>query len=165
MRAYLLLLLTLFIYQNAKTQNVDSLLHIYESTATKNKAKLAITIGDSYISKNLDSSLYYFEKGIEISELQNEFEQLFNNHLGLSELMFKTGNKKLAFYHAKKAEEYNNNVEYDLNDVLYRYENHVLPAYDNYIEPVKGFADLIIPNNKQCKRALRVITSHLKSKI
>ena len=54
---------------------------------------------------------------------------------------------------------------YDLNDVLYRYENHVLPAYENYIEPVKGFADLIVPNNKQCKRALRVVISHLKSKL
>lgn len=54
---------------------------------------------------------------------------------------------------------------YDLDDVLYRYENHVLPAYENYIEPVKGYADLIIPNNKQCKRALRVMVSHLKSRI
>ena len=54
---------------------------------------------------------------------------------------------------------------YDLDDVLYRYENHVLPAYENYIEPVKGFADLIVPNNKQCKRALRVIISHFKSKL
>lgn len=54
---------------------------------------------------------------------------------------------------------------YDLDDVLYRYENHVLPAYEKYIEPVKGFADLIIPNNKYCKRALRVVISHLKSKM
>src|SRR5436190_19211896 len=41
------------------------------------------------------------------------------------------------------------NVErgYDLNDVLYRYHNHVMPVYESLIKPLKHQADLIIPNN------------------
>jgi uridine kinase len=54
---------------------------------------------------------------------------------------------------------------YDLNDVLYRYENHVMPAYERYIEPYKNEADFIIPNNQQFDVALDVICSFLKQKI
>ncbi len=54
---------------------------------------------------------------------------------------------------------------YDLNDVLYRYENHVMPAYERYIEPYKNEADFIIPNNQQFDVALEVICSFLKQKI
>jgi uridine kinase len=54
---------------------------------------------------------------------------------------------------------------YDLNDVLYRYENHVMPIYDSLIEPLKHQADLIIPNNNHFEHALhvlvRALTSHL----
>lgn len=50
---------------------------------------------------------------------------------------------------------------YDLNDVLYRYEHHVTPAFKNYIEPSKKWADLIIPNHDQFERALNVIVSFL----
>jgi len=53
---------------------------------------------------------------------------------------------------------------YDLDDVLYRYENHVMPAYDKYIGPYKTEADLVIPNNKNFDRALEVIHTYLASK-
>ncbi len=53
---------------------------------------------------------------------------------------------------------------YDLDDVLYRYENHVMPAYDKYIGPYKNEADLVIPNNKNFDRALDVIHSYLSIK-
>ena len=46
---------------------------------------------------------------------------------------------------------------YDLNDVLYRYENHVMPIYDSLIEPLKHQADLIIPNNDHFEHALHVL--------
>ncbi|MGB3545978.1 MAG: uridine kinase, partial [Saprospiraceae bacterium] len=36
---------------------------------------------------------------------------------------------------------------YPLEDVLYRYENHVLPAFESYIKPYTEEADLIINNN------------------
>jgi uridine kinase len=58
------------------------------------------------------------------------------------------------------------NVErgYDLDDVLYRYENHVMPTYMQYIAPHKQTADLIVQNNKDFSIALDVIAVFLKNK-
>ena len=50
---------------------------------------------------------------------------------------------------------------YDLEDVLYRYEHHVTPAYKKYIEPSRDYADLIIPNHENFDIALNVITAFL----
>ncbi|MEQ9466127.1 MAG: uridine kinase [Ekhidna sp.] len=50
---------------------------------------------------------------------------------------------------------------YDLEDVLYRYEHHVTPAYKKYIEPSRDCADLIIPNHENFDVALKVITAFL----
>ncbi|GAB4328103.1 MAG: uridine kinase [Flammeovirgaceae bacterium] len=59
------------------------------------------------------------------------------------------------------------NVErgYSLEDVLYRYEHHVMPSYEKYILVHKDEADIIIPNNKDFKKALDVVSTYLKSKI
>ncbi|NMM47424.1 uridine kinase [Marinigracilibium pacificum] len=54
---------------------------------------------------------------------------------------------------------------YDLDDVLYRFENHVGPTYEKYIAPYKSDADLIIPNITHFDSALEVITSFIKNKI
>jgi len=54
---------------------------------------------------------------------------------------------------------------YDLNDVLYRYHNHVMPVYESFIEPLKHQADLIIPNNQHFNRALDLLTLALKGKL
>ena len=54
---------------------------------------------------------------------------------------------------------------YDLEDVLYRYEHHVLPTYEKYIEPLKHSADLIIPNNIGFDKALSVLVAYLKQRI
>lgn len=54
---------------------------------------------------------------------------------------------------------------YGLDDVLYRYEKHVVPAYERYIEPFKYDADLIVPNNLHFKKALNVLSVFLKSKL
>ena len=54
---------------------------------------------------------------------------------------------------------------YDLDDVLYRYLNHVAPTYEKYIKPYKHDADLIIPNNHQFERGLEVLISFLDTKI
>ena len=50
---------------------------------------------------------------------------------------------------------------YPLEDVLYRYENHVLPAFEKYIKPYQDQADLIINNNKQLHMGLRVVQGFL----
>ena len=53
---------------------------------------------------------------------------------------------------------------YDLDDVLYRYEMHVMPTYEKYIKPFKNEADLIVPNNLSFDRALDVIRTYLRYK-
>ncbi|WP_367389648.1 uridine kinase [Lewinella sp. LCG006] len=50
---------------------------------------------------------------------------------------------------------------YPLEDVLYRYENHVLPAFEKYIKPYQDEADLIINNNVQLHMGLRVVQGFL----
>jgi uridine kinase len=59
------------------------------------------------------------------------------------------------------------NVErgYDLNDVLYRYEKHVMPVYESFIQPLKATADFIIPNNNNFETALGVIVESLKNRL
>lgn len=54
---------------------------------------------------------------------------------------------------------------YDLEDVLYRFENHVMPTYDKYLKPLKNSADLIIPNNANFNNALNVLTCFLKQRL
>lgn len=54
---------------------------------------------------------------------------------------------------------------YDLEDVLYRYEKHVVPTYEKYIAPFKSDADVIIPNNLHFEKALQMLVVFLKSKI
>ncbi len=50
---------------------------------------------------------------------------------------------------------------YDLNDVLYRYKNHVTPAFKSYTEPSKDWADLVIPNHDDFGTALSVVSTFL----
>ena len=54
---------------------------------------------------------------------------------------------------------------YDLTDVLYRYENHVMPVYETFIQPLKSTAHFIIPNNRDFDVALEVITDSLKKRL
>ena len=54
---------------------------------------------------------------------------------------------------------------YDLEDVLYRYEYHVMPTYDKYIKPYKKDADLIIPNHTDFGEALEVLSSFIRTKV
>jgi len=54
---------------------------------------------------------------------------------------------------------------YDLTDVLYRWENHVFPTYEQYIKPSKVDADLIVPNNRNFHKGLEVVKAFLKSKL
>lgn len=53
---------------------------------------------------------------------------------------------------------------YPLEDVLHRYEYHVLPAYRSYIEPFKRQADLVINNHLHYDTALDVISALIKVK-
>ncbi len=52
---------------------------------------------------------------------------------------------------------------YDLDDVLYRYQHHVMPVYESLIDPLKYHCDLVIPNNLHFDRALDVLVGYLKT--
>lgn len=54
---------------------------------------------------------------------------------------------------------------YDLDDVLYRYQNHVMPVYESLIDPLKHRADMVIPNNSQFNKALDLLTLAIKAKL
>lgn len=54
---------------------------------------------------------------------------------------------------------------YDLSDVLYRWEHHVAPTYEQFIRPTKETADLVVNNNENFENGLWVLTTFLKSLI
>jgi uridine kinase len=54
---------------------------------------------------------------------------------------------------------------YDFHDVIYRFENHVMPVYESIIKPLKHNADLIIPNNQNFEKALDLLALGLRSKL
>jgi uridine kinase len=54
---------------------------------------------------------------------------------------------------------------YDLKDVLYRYQNHVMPVYESLIEPLRHSSDFVIPNNHNFTQALDLLTLALKAKL
>ena len=54
---------------------------------------------------------------------------------------------------------------YPLDDVLYRYENHILPAFEKYILPYRDDADIVINNNDNFDQGLEVVKGYLKNKL
>ncbi len=54
---------------------------------------------------------------------------------------------------------------YPLDDVLYRYEHHVLPTFEKYILPFKPTADLIINNNDTFDAAANVFKGFIREKL
>lgn len=54
---------------------------------------------------------------------------------------------------------------YPLDDVLYRYEHHVLPTFEKYIQPYIEACDLIINNNAQFSNGMNVIQGFLRDRL
>jgi len=54
---------------------------------------------------------------------------------------------------------------YGLEQILYQYENHVMPNYQRYILPHRNHADLVINTDRSIDTALSMVTSYLKTKI
>lgn len=52
---------------------------------------------------------------------------------------------------------------YPLEDVLYRYEHHVLPTFERYIKPYMDEADLVVNNNQKFDWGLEILTGYLRS--
>lgn len=51
---------------------------------------------------------------------------------------------------------------YPLDDVLYRYQHHVSPAFDQYTKPYMEISDLIINNHIYFDESLRVLRGFMK---
>jgi uridine kinase len=54
---------------------------------------------------------------------------------------------------------------YPIDDVLYKYQHHVLPSYERYILPYKEDADIVINNNRDFSGGLAVISGFIRSKL
>ncbi|MDX9749776.1 MAG: hypothetical protein RBT71_01670 [Flavobacteriales bacterium] len=52
---------------------------------------------------------------------------------------------------------------YGREDVLYQWENHVMPAYRNYLLPYRHLCDLHVVNEQSFARAVPVLCAHLRS--
>ena len=48
---------------------------------------------------------------------------------------------------------------YPIDDVLYRYKHHVLPAYEEFIVPFRSHADLIVNNSSTVRKAVDVLVA------
>lgn len=59
----------------------------------------------------------------------------------------------------------NTERNYPLDDVLYRYEHHVLPCYERYIKPYIRSLDVIINNNYNFEAGLDLVVGFLRDKI
>ncbi|OYX26955.1 MAG: uridine kinase [Flavobacteriales bacterium 32-35-8] len=53
----------------------------------------------------------------------------------------------------------------DLDEVLTRYLNTLKPMHDQFIEPTKEYADIIIPNNKYNTVAIDIVRSIIHQKL
>lgn len=53
----------------------------------------------------------------------------------------------------------------DLNEVLVRYQNTLKPMHDQFIEPMKEYADIIIPNNKYNTVAINIVKTIINDKL
>ncbi|MEJ1223342.1 uridine kinase [Sediminicola sp. 1XM1-17] len=53
----------------------------------------------------------------------------------------------------------------DLDEVLTRYQNTLKPMHNQFIEPTKEFADIIIPNNKYNTVAVDIVRTIINEKL
>ncbi len=51
---------------------------------------------------------------------------------------------------------------YPVEDVLYRYERHVFPAYQAYIAPFRDAADIVINNTEHFEGGLRILSGFIR---
>jgi uridine kinase len=54
---------------------------------------------------------------------------------------------------------------YEISDVLYRFENHVMPSYNRYIGLYKNQAQIVVNNESDCEKAVDVVVGFLREKL
>ena len=53
----------------------------------------------------------------------------------------------------------------DIDEVLYRYQNTLKPMHQQFIDPTKEFADIIIPNNNYNNVAVDIVRTIVKDRL
>jgi len=53
----------------------------------------------------------------------------------------------------------------DIDEVLNRYQTTLKPMHDQFIEPMKAYADIIIPNNKHNTVAVNIVKTIINDKL
>ena len=53
----------------------------------------------------------------------------------------------------------------DLDEVLLRYQSTLKPMHQQFIEPMKEYADLIIPNNKYNTVAINIVKTIINERL
>ncbi|MBC7409695.1 MAG: uridine-cytidine kinase [Arcicella sp.] len=53
----------------------------------------------------------------------------------------------------------------EVEEVIYRWNNHVEPAFQKYVKPYRKHSDIVIPNNVHFEKGLEVLVGYLRSKI
>ena len=53
----------------------------------------------------------------------------------------------------------------DLNEVLERYQNTLKPMHQEFIEPTKNFADIIIPNDNYNNVAIEIVRTVINERL
>ena len=54
---------------------------------------------------------------------------------------------------------------YPIEDVLYRYEKHVMPTFERYIEPYMEEADIVVNNNSHFSVGLEMVKGFIQNKL
>ena len=52
---------------------------------------------------------------------------------------------------------------YPLDDVLYRYEHHVMPAFEQFIKPFAPTADIVVNNNSVFEKGLQMVKGFIRN--
>ena len=58
-----------------------------------------------------------------------------------------------------------NYADGDLDEVLQRYQNTLKPMHEQFIEPMKEYADIIIPNNKYNTVAVNIVRTIINERL
>jgi uridine kinase len=53
----------------------------------------------------------------------------------------------------------------ELEEVMYRWNNHVEPSFQKYVKPYRKHADIVIPNNVHFEKGLEILVGYLRTKI
>jgi uridine kinase len=54
---------------------------------------------------------------------------------------------------------------YPMDDVIYRYAEHVSPSYKSFIEPYKETADIVVNNFKDFEKGMEIIEGFVRSRL